>query len=119
VGEKVVRDILVAASPVTALVPAARITPLVRPQAVAVPAITLSRISVVPFVHLRGSAQLDACRVQLDVWSAGYVEARTIADACRTALEGGGLLMNLEFDTHEPDTDPALARVTQEWSVFI
>lgn len=113
---KTVRDVLVAASAVTALVPAARITPLIRPQSIVVPAITLQRISTVPQNHLRGDGDLDDNSVQLDVWADSYLSARSIADACRTAL--AALAMTFENDGYEPETAPELYRVTQTYQVW-
>lgn len=115
---KTVRDVLVAAGAVTTLVPASRITPLVRPQAISVPAITLQRISLTPNNHLRGDAGLDANRVQLDAYAETYAAARAVADACRAALVAAGHLLQTEFDSHEPETDPDLYRVTQEYNVW-
>lgn len=114
-----VRAVLVAAAPVTALVPAARIEPIRRTQSFDTPAITLQVVSKIPVSHLRSSSGLDECVVQLDVWALNYTSARTIADACRSALQAGSYLMNSEIDSgHEPETDPELFRITQSWSVF-
>ena len=115
-ADKVIRDVLVAASAVTALVPAARITPLIRPQSITVPAITLQRVSLVPQNHLRGDGGLDDNSVQLDVWADSYVSARAIADACRTAL--AGFSMKFENDDYESETAPELYRVTQTYQVW-
>jgi hypothetical protein len=113
-----VRTILVASGAVTALVPAANITALMRPQGLTIPAVTLQRITLTPFNHLRGDGDLDANIVQLDVWNDDYTEARAIAAACRTALQTAGLSMNQESEGYESETDPELYRVTQSWSVF-
>jgi hypothetical protein len=113
-----VRTVLVAAGAVTALVPAIKITPLVRIQSIAPPAITLTRVSVTPLNHLRGWGSLDANRVQLDAWATRYDACRAIADACRDALEAATFLMELELDSYEPETDPELFHITQDWSVW-
>jgi hypothetical protein len=118
---EVVRLALISASAVTALVPAARITPLRRPQGITLPAITLQRIVDVPFNHLTGSAGLDLTSVQLDVFAIDYSGAsgaRAIADACRAALYAAGIQLQTEIEGYEPDTDPELYRVTQTWSVY-
>ncbi len=117
-ADKIVRDVLVAASVVTALVPAERITPLVRPQSITTPAITLQRISLVPQNHLRGDGDLDSNVVQLDVWAESYVSARAIADACRTALQTAGHVLTFENDDYEAETAPELYRVIQSWQVW-
>ncbi len=113
-----VRAVLVASGAVTTLVPALRIEPLRRTQTFAAPAITLQRVSTVPFNHLRGNGQLDANLVQLDVLSTDYTNARLIADTCRTALEAAGYPLQSEIDGYESETDPELYRITQTWSVF-
>lgn len=115
-ADKVIRDVLVAASAVTVLVPAARITPLIRPQSITIPAITLQRVSLVPQNHLRGDGDLDDNSVQLDVWSDSYESARAIASACRTAL--AGFSMTFESDDYESETAPELYRVTQTYQVW-
>jgi len=113
-----VRAVLIASAPVTALVPATRIEPLRRTQSLAVPAISLQRISETPFPHLRSSAGLTINSVQLDIWAIGYTAAKAIADACRSALEAATHEFVGESDGYEPETDPELYRITQTWSVF-
>ena len=113
-----VRDVLAASGAVIALVPASRIEPVRRTQALAAPAILLQRISVVPQNHLRGDGDLDACVVQLDVFATTYAATRSIADACRSALQAAGYLMTLEVDGFEPDVDPELYRLSQSWQVW-
>lgn len=113
-----VRNVLISASAVTSLVPSARIEPIRRTQATAIPAITLQRPSVVPENHLTGWAGLDGSLVQLDVFASTYAEARSIADACRTALQDAGHLMTLEVDGFEPDVDPELYRLILTFQVW-
>jgi hypothetical protein len=114
---KTARDVLLAAAPVTALV-GTRISPLVRAQDLQLPAVTLQRVVVTPTNHLRGDANLDANRVQLDAYAATYAAARTLADACRDALVAAGHLLQTELDSYEPDVDPELYRVTQEYLIW-
>lgn len=102
---------------VTALVPLERITPLMRPQSIETPAITLTRISMIPANILNGSPNLHDNRVQLSIWDTDYTRARSIAAACKSTLEGTYLL-NVEVDQYEPDTDPELYQIIQEWSVW-
>lgn len=115
---KVARDVLIAAGAVTALVPAARITPVVRTQGFIAPAILLQRISTTPTNHLRGSGSLDANRVQLDIYAETYAEALAIGIACRAALTAAGHFFQLELDAYEPEPAPELYRVTQEYSIW-
>ena len=112
------RNVLVGASAVTSLVPANSITNLIRPQSIAPPAITLSRVSLTPTNHLRGASNLDSNRVQLDTWATTYASARAIADACRAALEPQFLFNGELPENYEPETDPELYRITQDWSVW-
>lgn len=115
---KAARDVLVAASAVTTLVPASRITPIIRPQSITTPSITLQRIATVPQNHLRGDGDLDLHTVQIDSWADSYASALAIADACRTAMQSAGHVLTLEVDNYEPDVTPELYRVTQDWSVW-
>lgn len=112
------RAVLIAAAPVIALVPATRITPLIRPQTLSIPAITLQRVSSVPSNGLRGYAGLDDNLVQLDVYSDSYATSRSVADACRTALQTAGHIMNSEIDLYESEVDPELYRLTQTWQIW-
>lgn len=109
---------MISVGAVTDLVPAERITPLLRPQSIAVPAITLQRTAMVPQQQLRGQANLDLNSVQLDVWAVGYIEATAIAAACRSALQASECRLTFEGDNYEPDVDPAIFRITQNWSVW-
>lgn len=113
-----VRSVLVAASAVTALVPADHIEPIRRGQSITLPSVTLQRVSVTPFNGIAGFVSVDANLVQLTVIDDSYTDARSIADACRTALQDGGYLLQSELDGHEPETDPELYEIFQTWSVF-
>ena len=112
---KTVRDILVAASPVTALV-GQRISPVIAAQDTALPHVVLTRVSLAPVNHIHGPPTLDQNRVQLDAFANTYAEARAVADACRDALEAGGVTMESEFDNFEPDV--AEYRITQDFLVW-
>jgi hypothetical protein len=115
-----VRAVLAAAGSVTALVPAARIEALRRTQSFAIPAITLTDITRVPFTHLRGNAGLDLSAVQIDIYAADYTNALTIATAVRAALEADASRMTLQsqIERNEPETDPELFQISQTWNVF-
>jgi hypothetical protein len=113
-----VRDVLIAASAVTSLVPAARIEALRRTQGIGIPAITLQRIVDTPFNKLDGHAGLDVTLVQLDVFDDDYTRGLQIADACRAALYAAGIQLQSETEGYEPGPDPELYRITQSWSVF-
>ncbi len=115
---QVVRAVLVASGAVTALVPATRIEPVRRTQGLSAPAILMQRISVTPQNHLRGDGDLDANLVQLDIFASTYSAARSIADACRAALQTAGHVMDSEVDGFEPDIDPELYRLIQTYQVW-
>jgi hypothetical protein len=110
-----VRDILIAAGGVTALV-GQRISPVTRDQAETTPCVTLELISLVPQNHLAGAPTLDANSVQLDAWATTYAGAQEVADACRVALEAAGLVMVSASGGYDVDADEY--RVTQEYSVW-
>ena len=119
---EVVLAVLKAAPAVTAIVGAgtdARISPLMRAQAIQVPAVTLQRIALAPVNGLRGHMGLDDVRVQLDCYADSYAGARTLANACRNALQAAGHQMQSEFDNFEPDVSPELYRITQDFQVWV
>lgn len=114
-----VRAVLVAAAPVTTLVPEQRIEGLRRTQSFAIPAVTLTDVSLVPFAQLRGHAGLNAHLVQVDCYGATYTQALDVAAASFAALEAAGYIMQSQIERNEPETDPELFQVTQTWSVLI
>jgi hypothetical protein len=118
--ETVLAD-LVADAGVTAIVGSgsnAKISPLLKAQGISPPAVTLQRTSLVPQNHLRGNGNLDDCSVQLDAWATTYAGARALANACRSALEAAGHVMKGEFDNYDPQVDPGLFRITQDYQVW-
>ena len=112
---KIVRDVLVASAGVTALV-GQRVSPMLKAQDIALPAIVLQRISVTPQNHLQGFGNLDGNRVQLDSWATTYIVARQVADAARTALQAAGYVLGLESDDYDSATQTY--RVIQDWSIW-
>lgn len=110
-----VRNILTASGGVTALVDQ-RISPLLRAQDEALPCITLTLVTTVPFNHLLGPPSLDENRVQVDCWAETYTDARDVANASRVALEAAGLVMTSEAEDSEPDVNEY--RVTQDWLLW-
>jgi hypothetical protein len=93
-----------------------RVSPLIRAQDEVLPCVTLSLVAVAPMNHINGAPTLDQNRVQLDSWALTYGEARSVADACRAALEAAGLVMESEFDSFEADVDEY--RVTQDFYLW-
>lgn len=113
-----VRDVLVAAGAVTALV-GQRVSPLIKEQNITLPAVTLQRISLTPINALDEHAGLDQNAVQVDSWATTYAEARSIADACRAALQSSDILMSSEFDNYDSEVNPEQYRITQQFQVWI
>ena len=119
---KIVHDVLVASGAVTAIVgasPNERISPLIKAQNITLPAVTLSRVALTPQNHLRGYGNLESDRVQADSWADTYLQALTLAAACRTAMVAAGHVFNSEFDNHEPEVDEGIYRITQDYTVWI
>ena len=118
---KTVQDVLVAASAVTAIVGTgadARVEQILKPQNIALPAVTLSRIFTAPVNNLETDGDLDANRVQVDSWATTYTEALALSVACRNALQTAGHQLDSEFDNYDPSIDDGTFRVTQEYSVW-
>jgi hypothetical protein len=116
------RAILLADSAVTAIVgtgTSARVSPLTKTQGITMPAVTLQRVTVTPQNHLRGHGGLDQVNVQVDSWAETYAGARALATACRNAIQAAGVLMTSEFDNFDPETDPGLYRITQEFQFWV
>lgn len=58
------------------------------PQEPTFPAITFSNISSVPYMTISEKGSMDRSRFQIDAWSQDPVEAKTLSNAIRAALEG-------------------------------
>lgn len=116
-ADKIVRDVLIAYAPLTAIV-GDRISPLIKSQGVVTPAITLRRGHTEPQNHLTGNGSLDAVTVFCDCWADSYVQARDVADKARAALIAAGIQLENEFDNYEPAIDPGLYNVSQEYLVW-
>lgn len=102
---QVIHGVLAAAGPVTALV-GDRIEPLERKE-YTMPAAVLSQIGLDPVNALDGWAGLDSNLVQVDAWASTYAGALTLAQACRTAIEAAGHLMQ----PNSPDAFDPLAQL--------
>lgn len=110
--------VLQAAQPVQALA-AKRISPVIKSQALALPAVTLQRSAVNPVNSLTGHCDLDENQIQVDSWAETYAAARALADACRAAIQAAGHVMNSEFDNYEPSVEPGVYCITQSYSVWL
>jgi hypothetical protein len=106
------RTILLADAAVVALV-GQNIEPVRMDQETTLPAVVLTRVSLVPANHLKGRPTLDSNRVQLDGFATTYAAARQLASACREALELADVVMESEIDNFEPDVSEY--RITQDY----
>jgi hypothetical protein len=85
--EQVLYKLLTDDSTVSGLV-GTRIYPQFVPQGASMPAITYQQISGIrDFTH-SGPVDLASLRFQVNCWSLNYTQARALADAVRTALNG-------------------------------
>ena len=83
-ADAAVRDLLVTAQ--TALGP--RIYPLTAPPEAARPFAVMTRVSTVRDQALDGPGGLARARLQLDIYAATVLQARSISTAVRAALDG-------------------------------
>ena len=85
-----------------------RIYPLVAPQKTTLPYLTYSKVSAVKQYTHSGSASLSNDRIQISVFSTGYLAGKTIAGAVVTALEGWSTAQAVfkanELDLYEDET---------------
>jgi hypothetical protein len=114
--------VLRASAGVTAIVGSGddcKVSPLIKAQTVVPPAVTVQRVSTTPQNHLRGFASLDDNRVQTDSWATTREGVLALASACRTAMQSAGHLCLGEFDNYDPETDPGLYRITQDFEIWV
>lgn len=116
-----VRDVLLAAPAVTALV-GTRVYPLVAPQGVARPFLVLTMTSAVPYQTHDGrpSCLLEAARIQVDAYGLEYAATHALAmaaDEVLGALDGPTLSATREgmVDGYEDET--RLYRVSSDYLV--
>ncbi len=83
--EGALRARLVAAAPVAALV-GARIYWTERPQASALPAVTLQVIDDEREQHMKGVQGMQSTLVQIDAWAATYASGKALKEAIIAAL---------------------------------
>lgn len=109
--------ILGAAGAVTAIV-SNRITPLIRPQDLVLPAVTLQEISLTPANTFAGNGNLDDCRVQVNCWAATYTDAKALARAVRAAMDAVPVLMQSKNEGFDLEPVPGLFWITQDYLVW-
>lgn len=113
---EVVRGLLNAAAPVTALV-SDRISPVPRAQGETLPAVVLRVVSTVPTWHLRGDGNLDEVRVQVDSYAATATAAAALSDAVRAALGAADRVLQNEFSDFDPTTEAHV--VIQDYILWV
>lgn len=111
-----IRQALLASSQVTALV-SDRVMPLTKPQAGANPSITLQLVDLTPETHLRGHANLDGARVQVEYWATTYDATKDLADIGRLAIAASDRV--LVFETRDYDFEVKLYRFAQDFLVWV
>jgi len=102
-----IRGFLVGDSTVAGIV-GARVSPLVRAQDEAVPAVVLVLLAVQPFTTLVDPPDLNSNVVQVNCWASTHDAAQTLSSACRDALETAGLVMRGQAERYEPTVDEYL-----------
>jgi hypothetical protein len=97
--------LLTGSAPVTAEV-GTRIYPVFRPQGSALPAVVYTEISTTPSDTKSGPSDVDAVRVQIDVFSATYAQAvRAVLDKYM-GTAGGVVVDGVRFENENQTVDP-------------
>jgi hypothetical protein len=117
-----VRDVLVAAPSVAALV-GARVYAQVAPQGTPRPFVVLTVVSAVPYHTHDGlpAELLEAARVQVDSYGAEYVATHAVAgavDGVLGALSGPTLSATRDSMRDDYDNETSLHRVSADYSVL-
>lgn len=95
---------LLASAGVSALV-GTRIHWIDRPQAEALPAVTLQLVSASRSYTFQGPCGLSGSRVQFDSWGRTYAEAKTLARAIRDEMEPPATQDDIEFSASFLDSE--------------
>ena len=72
---------------ITALVPAARITPNTLPQGTTYPAISYRRVTTLPYTAMGADTGVTRARVQVDIWGKNYSVLDSVGEQVRAALQ--------------------------------
>lgn len=108
---------LLATGAVTALVPAAKITPMKRLQATDLPAITVELVTSDPNQSIAGDdTGLDQDRVRVNCWAATYASSKAIAAAVRASLVTLKSYYISGQDLYEDDTQ--IHRVALDFNIW-
>lgn len=95
--EGALRARLLAAAPITALV-GQRVYWVDRPQASALPAITLQIIDEDRAQHMQGFQATQQTTVQIDIWADKYGQGKALKEAVITALAPRATFNGVRFD---------------------
>lgn len=100
---------------------AARVYPLVRPQAAALPAVTYQVIDKprLDTASLSGHNARVRARVQVDSWALVYSDVKSLAAAVRAALLSASAFTALNLDDRDLfEDDTLIYRVSADFSVW-
>jgi hypothetical protein len=128
--EAVLRSALIANATVAGLV-SNRVYPVVAPASAALPFVTWRRVAIRRQQTLGGPMGMPVTSVEYSIYGATYEQAREVADAMRSVLDGyGGTLNNTEVKqtSLEQESDdfvtlagaelPPAYQITQQYDTF-
>jgi hypothetical protein len=128
--EAVLRSALIANATVAGLV-GSRVYPVVAPASAALPFVTWRRVAIRRQQTLGGPMGMPVTSVEYSIYGATYEQAREVADAMRSVLDGyGGTLNNTEVKqtSLEQESDdfvtlagaelPPAYQITQQYDTF-
>ena len=128
--EAVLRSALIANATVAGLV-STRVYPVVAPASAALPFVTWRRVAIRRQQTLGGPMGMPVTSVEYSIYGATYEQARAVADAMRSVLDGyGGTLNNTEVKqtSLEQESDdfvtlagaelPPAYQITQQYDTF-
>lgn len=128
--EAVLRSALIANATVAGLL-GSRVYPVVAPASAALPFVTWRRVAIRRQQTLGGPMGMPVTSVEYSIYGATYEQAREVADAMRSVLDGyGGTLNNTEVrqTSLEQESDdfvtlagaelPPAYQITQQYDAF-
>lgn len=128
--EAVLRSALVANNAVSALI-GSRVYPVIAPATAALPFVTWRRVAIRRQQTLGGPSGMPVTSVEYSIFGTTYEQAREVADAMRSVLDGyGGTANNTEVKqtSLEQESDdfvtlggaelPPAFQITQQYDVF-
>lgn len=128
--EAVLRSALVASNAVSALI-GSRVYPVIAPATASLPFVTWRRVAIRRQQTLGGPSGMPVTSVEYSIFGTTYEQAREVADAMRSVLDGyGGTANNTEVKqtSLEQESDdfvtlggaelPPAFQITQQYDVF-